>query len=447
MLQRERRLPPARRILFIVLQALLMLLVTVGLLEFSLRLFPRLIPAFLLVDFNPGVREAVAERLGLPTEKSVRLLPRDDGGPPRRLRLFRPAAKITWEMRDRGFLRTVQMDPLGFCNPPGARAPGSRADLLALGDSFTFCTGVRPTEAWPIPLGLLLGLSSYNLGSPGIGLYEYLQILEQIGIPMSPRIVVLNFYEGNDLRDALHFSEYRRAVGQGRQAPARRLLKDRPLARHSYAYNLLVVGTRRLHRAVRLLLEKRLGIPSGEEPAPDFRYRLSFPEGAIPFNEEDADADEVRSARSLRAGEIDLGVFREGLETFVELSRRHGFKAIVAYTPSAYTAYADHAVFEDAGLQDLMPWFSRRQREYLAKTGQELGYAFVDLTPALQAAARSLGRDDLLYFPSILHFTARGHAVVAAALAEALRTGTPDGRISAGVQDSLFPPAARKHRP
>ena len=264
---------------------------------------------------------------------------------------------------------------------------------------------------------------------------------------MSPRIVVLNFYEGNDLRDALHFSEYRRAVGQGRQAPARRLLKDRPLARHSYAYNLLVVGTRRLHRAVRLLLEKRLGIPSGEEPPPDFRYRLTFPEGAIPFNEEDADADEVRSARSLRAGEIDLGVFREGLETFVELSRRHGFKAIVAYTPSAYTAYADHAVFEDAGLQDLMPWFSRRQREYLAKTGQELGYTFVDLTPALQAAARSLGRDDLLYFPSILHFTARGHAVVAAALAEALRTGTPDGRISAGVQDSLFPPAARKHRP
>ena len=59
-------------------------------------------------------------------------------------------------------------------------------------------------------------------------------------------------------------------------------------------------------------------------------------------------------------------------------------------------------------------------RAFLAEKGGELGYTFVDQTPALQAAARRLQGTELLYFPVNLHFTPAGNRVVAEALAAAL---------------------------
>jgi hypothetical protein len=51
----------ARRLFRFITQILLILLVTLVLLEGSLRAFPRLIPPFLLADFNPATRALVAE--------------------------------------------------------------------------------------------------------------------------------------------------------------------------------------------------------------------------------------------------------------------------------------------------------------------------------------------------------------------------------------------------
>ena len=47
----------------------------------------------------------------------------------------------------------------------------------------------------------------------------------------------------------------------------------------------------------------------------------------------------------------------------------------------------------------------------------ELGLTFVDLTPALRAAAAELKDRDLLYIPENLHLLAAGHRVIAQALA------------------------------
>jgi hypothetical protein len=230
---------PLRKILRIVAPWLSTFLIGFVLLEISLRLFPGLIPPFLLAEFHPAARQRVAESLGYPTDRTVRLLPRSDGGPPHLTRVFRPRASVTLEVPDTGFVKTVTMDDEGFCNPAPVREEGpdgARRPLVALGDSFTWCTGVRPQETWPARLEAILGEPAVNLGSPGIGLYEYLQIYEQFGAARHPRVVVLNLYEGNDLRDAQRFQAYRSGVGAGASAPARRLLKDRPLARGSYAF-------------------------------------------------------------------------------------------------------------------------------------------------------------------------------------------------------------------
>jgi hypothetical protein len=420
-----------RKVFVVLLRTCIIFLITAALLELALRIAPGLIPPFLLADFNPAAREKVAEKLGLPTERSVIYPPRDDGGPPRGLRIFRPLASVAWDIPDRGFVRRVVMDRDGFCNPPAAERE-EKIDFLALGDSFTFCTGVRPEDAWPARLASLLGLRGKNLGAPGIGPYEHLQILKQAGLSRSPGLVILNLYEGNDLRDAWSYAVYREAVGQGSPAPARKFIKDRPLGRNSFAYNLIVVGARHIRRGAGALLARGTGTSGGEDEVPDFRYRLRFDSGVAAFNAGNADTDEVRIARELRAGNLSLDCFQEALGSFVALARRHGFIPVVTYTPSAYTAYSDFVEFQDPSLADLLPWFSRTQREFFRGRSREMGFAFLDLTPALQEAGRSLGGRELLYYPGILHLTARGHAVVAEAMAGFLRReAAADGRMPA----------------
>jgi hypothetical protein len=107
------------------------------------------------------------------------------------------------------------------------------------------------------------------------------------------------------------------------------------------------------------------------------------------------------------------------------LANRHGFEPVVLYTPSAYTAYGDYVEFDDPGLGELMPWFSRAQREFLREKGEALGYRFVDLTPALRRAARVHRGQALLYFPTNVHLSPLGNEVVARAVADVLARDIP----------------------
>jgi hypothetical protein len=153
----------------------------------------------------------------------------------------------------------------------------------------------------------------------------------------------------------------------------------------------------------------------------NFRYTINFYDRPVHYNGENTDRDEVRHARSLKAKEIDLMVFRDALKSFVELSRQYQFVPVILYMPSAHTTYAANTVFEDNSLGTLMTWFSREQRNFFAVQGRELGYRFIDLTPSLQAAAVAAGSNKLLYYRLNLHLTKYGHKIVAEALWQELR--------------------------
>src|SRR5207247_519080 len=139
--------------------------------------------------------------------------------------------------------------------------------------------------------------------------------------------------------------------------------------------------------AARGSLARAAGFSGEEETQLDFRYRLRFPNAVVGFNEGNVDTDEVRSARELRAGTLSLDCFHEGLEGFADLARDRGFVPVLTYTPSAHTAYSQFVEFRDPTLADLLPWFSRSQRDFLRKESERLGVAFLDLTPTLQEAA------------------------------------------------------------
>ena len=400
--------------------------ILLGGLEAGLRAFPEeLIPIGWLKRFQSDLRVEIAERLSLPNESQIWELPRDDDGPP--LQLYQPNARTerTFSASERS---EVTRDAQGFCNPPRDDYDRATIDVVVLGDSFAGCVAADPQGTWMSRIGRLTGLSVYNLGKGGIGPYDYLQILRQFGLPKSPKIVVMNIYEGNDLRDAVRHHEHVEAVRQGGSGYADAAdrfepeldyedLLDRPVVRRSYAANVGAVALGKAREGIGNAIARATG--KMQEPV-DFRYALRFAGDTVAFNTQNADQAEVRYARRLRQGEVELAALEAALVRFVAMAREHDFLPVVAYAPSAYTAYADFVAFEDGALTTLMPWFSATQRAWLREKAEALGFAFVDLTPALQAGARRLQEEELLYYPANVHYTPAGHRLVGDALAPAI---------------------------
>jgi lysophospholipase L1-like esterase len=411
-------------------------------LEVALRLAPGAIPLGVLKEFEPGLRAKIASRRKLQTKEDTIPMRRDDGGPPTGMWIYKGGAEVTYEFDEPGIVRTVRMDAKGFCNPERDAYEAPTFKVLALGDSFTWCTTVAPEDAWPSVFSRMTGLSMYNLGLPGRGPYEYLQILKQYGLQKSPRFVVVDVYEGNDFRDAVRFHGFHAEAREEDDGPCHLgvawlcdgyyRLRGSTIGRSSYAYNLVAAA---IWRAVY----------SARKGSIDFRYEIDFADGTVvPFNRDNVDRDEVSHAKMLAEGKPGLEVFDAALQTLVELARASDFIPVVAYTPSAYTAYDTFVRFADPEITSLMRSYSARQRAYFAAQARALGYRFLDLTPAFQRAGASDDRG-LLYFATNVHLTQRGHRVVAgelASLIKSLEIAYP--RVPASVSDNRRGPLSDK---
>lgn len=391
--------------------------------ELSLRILPQVIPLPLLQHFQPDLRTRIAEDRGLPTTRAAEAVERDDGGP--LLRKFRPETEVNWTFHDEGAIQSIVTDDMGFCNPPAASYDRVPIDVIAIGDSFTWCHTVPPATSWPAVLAGLSGRSVYNLGTPAIGLYEYLVILRRFGLSRQPRVVVMNVYEGNDLRDAMRYWAYR----NGRpETPVERDCSGwacRALGSRSYVYNL----------AVAVHIEYLQPMFAARGPAVDaafeavdtddlsFYYALDFGGEPVPFNLRNADRDEIAVATAMAQGDLSPELFDEALEAFVSLAATHDFVPVVAYTPSAHTAYADYVRFEDPDLAPLMAGMSTTLRDYFRASAERLDYFFLDLTGPLREAVAAQGPErarQLLYGPVSIHYSVQGHRRVAEAMAEFL---------------------------
>ena len=399
-----------------VLAVLGSLVVSVLAVEAVLRLWPGVIGIGALSEFAPKLRASIAAQRGLRLASDTVPIPRSDGGPPERLWVYKPGAEISYDFDEPGIVETVRMDDHGFCNPDPDSYRNPRFDVVALGDSFTWCTTVHPTDAWPAVFAKLSGLTTYNLGLPGRGPQEYLEILRAFGVQKHPRFVVVDIYEGNDFRDSYRFHEWKsdpRGAKTENPCPfstaaacgVHDVLARTPLGSHSYAYNL-VAGTL-WHKAA----ETR-------ESGYDFRYDVELSDGTIePFNTRNGDLNELEYASRLRVGAADVDVFDDAMDGFAALAKAEGFRVVLAYTPAAYSAYGARVRFHTRDVADTMKLYSSRQREYFARKSAELGFEFVDMSGPLGVAAADTSTSAPLYFRTNSHLTPHGHAVVAEALA------------------------------
>lgn len=76
-----------------------------------------------------------------------------------------------------------------------------RAHIVALGDSWTWGVNAKRDRAWPQQLDRMTGRSVYNMAMGGFGPAQYLALTDEV-LMLSPEIVVIGLYTGNDIINA-----------------------------------------------------------------------------------------------------------------------------------------------------------------------------------------------------------------------------------------------------
>ena len=82
----------------------------------------------------------------------------------------------------------------------------SEAEIVTLGDSWTYGSGVPSDSAWPHVVSQRLNRPLYNMGVPGTGPLQSREILRQ-ALQLHPKVIIFGFYLGNDLLDDFFFAE------------------------------------------------------------------------------------------------------------------------------------------------------------------------------------------------------------------------------------------------
>ncbi|HYW71762.1 MAG TPA: SGNH/GDSL hydrolase family protein, partial [Pyrinomonadaceae bacterium] len=88
-------------------------------------------------------------------------------------------------------------DSNGFRNA----AVRPQVDVVAIGDSQTWGVNVQSADAWPQQVERLTGRPIYNMSVGGYGPVQYWRLTDK-AFGLSPKVIVVGLYFGNDLYDA-----------------------------------------------------------------------------------------------------------------------------------------------------------------------------------------------------------------------------------------------------
>ena len=307
--------------------------------------------------------------------------------------------------------------------PHGLREvkPLAGTRLFALGDSFVFGYATDEGKTWVDLLGAALGEPVYNLGVSSTGPKQQLMLLEHLlatnGDSMRVGRLLWMIFEGNDLENS--YDEMR-----DRSAAPSASLRTRSEGTLLGAL-LSVPGLLRDQSVLRRLLRGELRL-SAQGPDRSFggRRELDGAHFVTPlfhsrrwgyrlFNSDDTE-------RATKPREYVLEHPHRPLldQTFAEmkaLSERLGFRVTVVVAPSDARVYGP--AFDGMPALSAQPHFI----DYVVELSQRTGFDVVNLLPLL----RPFADRELLYYRDDHHWNARGNAIVAQLLRDALAAPAP----------------------
>ncbi len=277
----------------------------------------------------------------------------------------------------------VQYDHNGFRNPIDLES----ADIIIIGDSFVEGLTVPDGQLITSILGHLQSQVVANLGQYGYGPLEELPVLKRYGLPLRPRTVVWMFFEGNDLKDVIH---YHRATTPPQQRPSFwRAFWGRSFARNALAQ--IYVQFKRALKPGGAKCSAVIQIPGGRRTV----YFLYSPE---PLSGQDLAA---------------IGETTRTIASAQQLSAAQGARLVFVFIPTKFRVYRSFCQFPKGSecpnwvLNDLPD----RLEHAVKSISPEIGY--LNLTPDLMNAVQ---KGVMPYYPDDDHWSPEGNKVAAEAI-------------------------------
>lgn len=307
------------------------------------------------------------------------------------------------ETREYGLV--VRPDSLGYRNPVGYLADARRVDVVLLGDSFTWGTESRTIADFLREEMSPLRVYSLGMGGEGIPQWKhhYERLVASTALERPPRVVVLNFYSGNDVSDTNVYLGCSRADGTVDAAEY-----------FAYLYHQYLIPLRR-----RVWLPKlpefyflTAGVVARQSQAHPVRYRdlggLSIP---VCLHHREPSPDRL-TLEVLSALASSIQAVREATP---------GSQVVLSYVATSGGIYGD--------LMDACPDYAAdigRQEavsELLSGFCARLGVTYVDVVPDL----RRMAREKVLWAEND-HFSLEGYRQYALLLARQIRPLTAGHR-------------------
>jgi lysophospholipase L1-like esterase len=287
------------------------------------------------------------------------------------------------------------------------------AQIMALGDSFTFGWGVSESESWPESLEQELETTVYNLGvhdaSPKQELELLKYVLGQHGDKIRMKTLLWMIYEGNDLED-----DYSEQVVRHDKPVAVPLFKGTVVESaedlvKTVREQSVIARLRRGQLSWSKSIQKTSGTPFSVDGV-DLVYPLYISEKLGPrlFYQYYVDL------AGMPASYVETHWNRRALEAVFDemrkLAESHEFEVAVIFAPTAARLHGPY--FTD------FPEVSERAHflELVRHLSVAAGFSFVDLYELMRPYASA----ELLYFRDDDHFNQRGHALAGGIIAREL---------------------------
>jgi lysophospholipase L1-like esterase len=317
-------------------------------------------------------------------------------------------------------------DSWGFRNERVPRA----AHVVTIGDSQTYGVGASAGHSWPVRLQSLINEDVYNLSLFGYGPAQYAYLLENRAFDLSPSVVIVGFYYGNDLFDAYnlvytkeHWSELRREgfVADEELLETDVASADREqflgglrnwLAHHSIAYGMFTLSYGNMFRFIEMKYFR-------SESTDDISI---LDDGARNLH------TGFRPLYRLRGLNLRDPKVREGLRISLELIRhmrnvcsQKEVQFEVALIPTKESVFAEYiennTTIKNADAIDELIENERQVNQLAREYLDAHNISYVDLLPALRAGVRT---QTIFAQSEDGHPNAEGYEVIAAAIEDHL---------------------------
>ncbi len=292
---------------------------------------------------------------------------------------------------------TFTYDRWGYRNASDMK----QADVVLLGDSYVEGWYVSDEQTAAAQLTARLNRPVANLGVAGYGTLQELRVLKGDAFSRHPSVVAWVFFEGNDLYDDFNF-ELTNAPPPGSQdlqPHAEGLRRYQGWSGRAFMTNALQRLRRWSHPFVlnRAPYQALLPQSSGDaRPIYFFRY------AGVPWT----DFEEAR-----------WKIARAALEEGAAFAREHGIHLVFLYAPIKFRVFRDFIrISDDSPMKSWHAWALLPR--YFQDFCESSRVPCVNLTEAFKQAIR----DGRLPYPlSDTHWSAEGHAIVAATLERVIK--------------------------